>query len=215
MNRLFYGMCATALLIALGLACCACSPPAPAPTAPPTVVVPTVTPTFEVPRPTPTIAVPPTPTPEPTRSIRVTMVEPVRRNLDSVEITMKNCGVNTEWRQKLPPELDVQQSLGVGPQAAPVSTGRSTNIPESLRAELAAEVQLAYRQAFEAAKAGRDAIELVSGPDKHFIYKLLWVQDWYTATLSYSTDGIACTAPYTYALRIPKQAGFLELGCTG
>ncbi len=101
------------------------------------------------------------------------MASPARQSLDTAEISMKNCGVWTEWRQPLGPEFEVQQSLSIGAQATATESGAVAEIPEELRAELAMEVELAYRQTSEAPRSELDQIELVAGPDTYYVYVML------------------------------------------
>jgi len=143
------------------------------------------------------------------------MAHPVQRNLDTAEIHMKNCGVWTEWRQSLGPEFEVQQSVSIEAQATATESGAVAEIPEELRAKLAMEVELAYQQTFEAARSEQNQIELVAGPNTDYVYVILWVEKKFASTVSFSMNGIAYTAPYTYTLCVPTQAGFRELGCSG
>jgi len=169
--------------------------------------IPTVTPV-------PTSTPEPTATPEPTRSFRVTLVDPVHRNADTSTITIKNCGVWTERREKLGPDYQVKQDVSVATQAAPTAGGAVVEIPEELRSNLAAEVQASYRQVFDAAKSERDRVELVLGPDTFRDFTILWMEDTFSSTVEFSMNGVASTVPYTYTLRYPILGGYKSLGCT-
>jgi hypothetical protein len=203
-------ICLWTLLIAVSIVDTACnSQPSPVAKAEPTKTVRVVMPTAE-----PTATLEPTPTAEPTPGIRVALAEPVQHELDSAEVHMRNCGVWTEWREKLGSEFEIQSNVAIGPEATS-ATGAVVQLPEEIKAQLAAEVQSAYQQAYEAAKAKRDSIELVAGPNTDYIYIILWVENTYSSTVAFQMDSITYTVPYTYTLRVPKQAGFRELGCSG
>jgi hypothetical protein len=45
-------------------------------------------------------------------------------------------------------------------------------------------------------------------------YRIEWTEQVFSSSVSFSMNGETYTAPYTYALRIPEEAGFFEIGCT-
>lgn len=156
----------------------------------------------------------PTATPEPTPNYRVTIVDPVHKNVDSATIDMKNCGVWKERREKLSADFAVQQSVNVTTQATSMPGDIVMELPEELRANLVAEVQAAYQQTFDAAKAKQAQIELTAGPHTHFQYVILWMEDTYSSTVAFNLNDQTYSVPYTYTLRYPVSGGYRTLGCT-
>jgi cytochrome c biogenesis protein CcdA len=163
---------------------------------------------------TPTVTPVPTSTPEPTRSFRVTLVDRVHRNVDTATITIKNCGIWTEQREKPGPEYRVQQDVSVAKQAAPTAGGAVVEIPEELKANLSAEVEDSYGQVFDGVKSEWDRVELLAGPDTWYEFVMLWMEDTFSSTVEFSMNGVQYAVPYTYTLRYPMGGGYRQLGCT-
>jgi hypothetical protein len=176
-------------------------------------IEPTATATATV-TPVPTSTPEPTVTPEPTRSFRVTLVDPVHRNVDTATITIKNCGIWTERREKPGPDYGVRQDVSVAKQAAPTAGGAVVEIPEELKANLSAEVEDSYGQVFDAVKSEWDRVELVAGPDTWYEFVILWMQDICSSSVEFSMNGVQYAVPYTYTLRYPMGGGYRQLGCT-
>ena len=83
-----------------------------------------------------------------------------------------------------------------------------------MRAKLEAEVERAYREAYERAKASVEQTELTVPAWRIRTYKIDWEEQEFSLTVSFLMNGKAYTASYTYKLCVPREAGFRETSCT-
>lgn len=158
----------------------------------------------------------PSATPEGVETISVALAEPVKRELNaqSVELQLRNCETDTELRRPLASEVEIQKQISIAKEATAVASGELAEIPPEVRAKLEAEVERAYREAYERAKASVEQTELTVPAWRIRTYKIDWEEQEFSSTVSFLMNGEAYTASYTYKLCVPKEAGFRETSCT-
>jgi hypothetical protein len=156
----------------------------------------------------------PSATPEVAETISVALAEPVRHELDGQLIELRNCETDTELRRTLASEVEIRTQISIAEEATAVASGESAEIPPEVRAELEAKVELAYREAYERAKASAEQTELTVPVWKIRRYKIDWEEQKFGSTMSFLMNGKAYTVFYMYKLYVPKKVGFQEIPCT-
>lgn len=153
-------------------------------------------------------------TPEGVETISVALAEPVKRELNAQSVELRNCETDTELRQPLASEVEIQKQISIAKQATAVASGESAEIPPEVRAKLEAEVERAYREAYERAKASVEQTELTVPAWRIRTYEIDWEEQEFSSTVSFSMNDEAYTASYIYKLYVPREAGFREISCT-
>jgi len=146
--------------------------------------------------------------------VQVARAEPVERALDAQWVDVRNCDAPTELRRSLASEVEIDKQITIADQATAVAGGETAEIPPEVKDKLVAEIERAYTQVYEEAKTGVEQTELTVPVGRIHTYRIEWSEQVFSSSVSFSVSGEAYTAPYTYALCIPDEAGFLETGCT-
>jgi hypothetical protein len=146
--------------------------------------------------------------------VQVARAEPVERPLDAQSVELRNCDAKTELRRPLASEVEIRKQITIADEASAAADGKTAEIPPEVKARLAAEIEGAYEEVYETAKTGAEQTELAVPVGKIHTYRIEWQEQVFSSSVSFSMSGETYTAPYTYALCIPDEAGFREMSCT-
>lgn len=192
-------------LIALALTCASCASPArPSPAQATTTKVPAVA---EGGRLTPTTA----PQQETIRVLKTTPVVRVTRNDDYY---FDNCSGTYTTTRSLSEAAQVRRSVRVAEQATTIGGSAAVVIPTDLREQIIRAVEVAYKPVCEAALSEVAQTTLLAEAHARYNIVIVWEERVYSGSVSFSLDGVAYTAEYTYTLEVPR-AGTVKPGiCT-
>ena len=204
------------VLAALAVVSVACSTVAPTSTP---VPQPTVTPlptatTLPTATPLPTAAPLPTSTPLPTERILVTVVEPVRRVLESKNYEVRNCETTIDVHKVRSEEFPMQEAIVLGAQATATQGGSEVAFAADAQALLVSEIKSAYRETLDSAAAWLDREEFVIPVGKIMVWQIEWEEQQFVSTVSCQMNGVEYTIPYTYTLTAPNITIARSMSCT-
>ena len=186
------------MLAILGFACTGCASRGTSTTNQPTAFVAEVQPTV-------------TATPE---TIRVLPVMPVTQATRNDEYYLDNCSSSTPVTRSLAEGAAVQMSVTISDQATQVGGSLTAPISAEMKDRLATEVEAAYQEALDAARAAVSETILFTDAHARNYITIVWEERVYAATVCFSINGVAYVAEYTYTLEVPR-AGSVKPGiCT-
>jgi hypothetical protein len=155
------------------------------------------------------------PSPTPAEIIQVTLVEPVKQVTRNDTYYFDNCSGTKERRQSLSTIAQVQKSLTLGSEATATDSGQKTTISEECRAKLMVEIEKAYQDKLAAAQAKVEQDEMVAGAYSRFNYTIIWEEQQFASTVSFTLNGQSYTIPYTYTLLVPSLGSAKSIPCSG
>jgi hypothetical protein len=143
-------------------------------------------------------------------SITVNLVDPLENPLETQSMQLSNCDCDT----LLVSGVDIEAEFKIDDYATTGSQNKRILIPPETKAELEAQLEMVYAPVYENAKASAGQIELTVPADMYRSFKIEWTQQVYNSTISFRKGLKTYTTTYTYVLKIPKEAGFVEIPCS-
>lgn len=200
-------------LLAMVLACGACTGRTPAtPSATPTPAPTATALAREAPAPTATAMS--TREPAPTAgAIRVIKVMPEKKMTSNEQYEFSNCGGIEELRRPFSEAAQVWTEVVISDKAT-LSNGTTIPVSEPLCSQLVAEVQRAYQEELAAARAAVEQTEMVAGAQTRWNITVIWEDQVFAASVSFPSDSLTATAAYTYTQHVPIMGSVKPMPCT-
>ena len=143
----------------------------------------------------------------------VNMAEPVESSLEKEIVEIRNCDNKSE-HHPLTEKAPVACQATIASQASPGGEGEPLTLTTELKTLLADQVQAAYQQTCDAAKAGTEQADLYVPMGKIKTWTINWTRQTFNSTVSFAQDELTYSAVYTYTLDTPTAAIIMETGCT-
>lgn len=132
----------------------------------------------------------------------------------SETLDIRNCDSIDDMITTLESHAPVKQHISISETATSEKTGSAIDIPSDLIDELILQVESVYQGEFEEALANAEQVEFTIPGDKIHMYKIRWIQQIYSATISASINGQPSTASYVYTLETPDLDSLTTMSCT-
>ncbi|MFO8036621.1 MAG: hypothetical protein R6U57_08380 [Anaerolineales bacterium] len=146
--------------------------------------------------------------------IQVEKVTPTVQTLHSEILDVRNCETTEDLHQSLYDFQEVQTKIEIHPTATQIGTGNRMEIPKETNSILLHEIKKAYQPELKEAVIALKETKIHVPADKIHMYQIQWLAKTYHATISFSLDGEAYEASYTYRLEIPQIESSRVMSCT-
>jgi hypothetical protein len=148
------------------------------------------------------------------RVTAVTQAEPVLEFLYATNLEIRNCDCPEDMQSDLASQIEIEKSIQIEDQAVNQSGEVLSPIPEEIKDQLLAEIELAYEPVYQEKAQELEGIELVIPLDKIHVYRIEWTKYSYQSAVSFWVDSRNYTTAYTYELVVPEEKGFAQRSCT-
>jgi hypothetical protein len=129
---------------------------------------------------------------------------PVAHVTRNDEYYFDNCSGDYPVTRSLSEAAQVQKALTVTDQAVQLSSSATAPIPADVENKLGAEIEAAYQEELEAARATVIQTTLFANAHDRYNIVIVWEERVYSGTISFAMDGVAYSAGYTYTLEVPR-----------
>lgn len=135
--------------------------------------------------------------------------------LENRHVEYRNCSAKQVRRVSLASEEQVECSIAFSEKAASASNSTEIVLTAEQKAGLEKQIQDLFQDVCtkNATDVEQKVIEIPI--DRVFFYNIYWKQLNYTSSISFSSDSITYSVPYTYTLEIPQYAIEMQKACTG
>lgn len=146
----------------------------------------------------------------------VEQVSPVdgKSSFSNQTLELKNCDGKEDLHKSLASEAQVVCTISIADKATATTTGADLELSLEMKTNLEEQVKSAYQSAYEEARASVEQKDIVVPIGKIHTYTIFWKQQIFNSTVSFKTDGVTYTTPYTYTLDIPRITIKEQTGCT-
>ena len=136
-------------------------------------------------------------------------------SLSNQTLELRNCDGKAELHRSLATEKQVVCHVTIAGEATSTTTGDTLKLSAEMKDRLAEQVQNAYQQVYEEAKARVEQTDFVVPVGKIRTFTIYWEQQVHTSTISFPIDDEDYTVSYTYTLDVPRKSIASEISCTG
>jgi hypothetical protein len=155
-----------------------------------------------------------TPLPEPTPNpIRVVRVMPHTLVTGNEDYHLNNCSAATTMRQPFWDAAQLWTEVVVSDRAT-LSDGTIISVPDSVRWDIAHEVELAYQDSLATVSAMVHGSVMLAPPFTRWYVIVIWKDLTYSANVSFPSDGATAVAAYTYTQHVPEMGPIKTAPCT-
>jgi hypothetical protein len=146
----------------------------------------------------------------------VAQAEPVNgeSRLSNRSLELRNCDGKQDLHKSLASEAQVICTISIADTATAVKSGAILDLSPETKTNLEEQVKSVYQSAYDEARVSVEQKVVVVPIGKIHKYKIYWKQQVFNSTVSFSTDNVTYTAPYTYTLDIPRITITEQTGCT-
>jgi hypothetical protein len=145
---------------------------------------------------------------------RVLVVPPVLQITRNDEYYFDNCSGDYPVTRSFAEAAQVTTALTLAEQASALSGETKLTIPAGLRAELEAEIAAAYGEAARSARALVAQTTLFCDAHNRNYTVVIWEERVYASVVSFSLDGVAYSAEYSFVLEVPRPGTVKPGICT-